>query len=195
MTKKIFILLTLGLVLFAGVAYGAKIKKKDAEAQLEACNTRNAAAEEGIANIEPKVNGLKDEVAVLDAKIAELEERLAELEAGPRYWGRYTVKSGDYLYKIAADEYVYHDGSMWPLIYEANNDIISNPNTIHVGWVLFIPGVNEWKVKSGNWLWKIANSIAVYGDGSRWPEIYEANKDKINDPDLIYPNQVFTVPR
>lgn len=195
MTKKIFILLTLGLVLFAGVAYGAKIKKKDAEAQLEACNTRNAAAEEGIGNIEPKVNGLKDETAALDAKIAELEERLAELEAGPRYWGRYTVKSGDYLYKIAADEYVYHDGSMWPIIYEANNDIISNPNTIHVGWVLFIPGVNEWKVKSGNWLWKIANSIAVYGDGSRWPEIYEANKDKINDPDLIYPNQVFTVPR
>ncbi len=195
MTKKIFVLLTLGLVLFAGVAYGAKIKKKDAEAQLEACNTRNAAAEEGIGNIEPKVNGLKDETAALDAKIAELEERLAELEAQPRYWGRYTVKSGDYLYKIAADPIVYHDGSKWPLIYEANNDIIADPDLIYVGWVLFIPGLNDWKVISGDCLWKIANSIAVYGDASRWPEIYEANKDKVNDPDLIYPNQVFTIPR
>jgi nucleoid-associated protein YgaU len=195
MAKKILILLTVGLVLFAGVAYGARISKKDAKAQLEACNTRKAAAEEGITNIEPKVNTLKDEVAALDAKIAELEARLAELEAEPRYWGRYTVKPGDYLYKIAADEYVYHDGSKWPLIYEANNDIISNPNMIYPGWVLFIPGVNEWKVKSGNWLWKIANSVAVYGDGSKWPRIYEANKDKINDPDLIYPNQVFVIPR
>lgn len=195
MAKKILILLTVGLILFAGVAYGARMKKKDAEAQLETCNIREAAAEEGIGNIDPKVNALKDEVAALDTKIAELEARLAELEKQPRYWGRYTVKSGDYLYKIAADEYVYHDGSKWPAIYEANNDIISDPNLIYPGWVLFIPGVNEWKVKSGNWLWKIANSVAVYGDGSKWPAIYEANKDQITDPDLIYPNQVFVIPR
>jgi nucleoid-associated protein YgaU len=195
MAKKLLLLVMVGLVAFAGVAYGAKMKKKDAEAQLEACNTRKAAAEEGIVNVEPKVNALKDEVAALDARIAELEARLAELEAEPRYWGRYSVKPGDYLYKIAADEYVYHDGSKWPVIYEANNDLISDPNLIYPGWVLFIPGVNEWKVKSGNWLWKIANSVAVYGDGSKWPAIYEANKDQINDPDLIYPNQVFVIPR
>lgn len=84
---------------------------------------------------------------------------------------------------------------MWPTIYEENKDLITNPNLIYPGWVLFIPGLNEWKVKSGNWLWKIANSVAVYGDGSQWPKIYEANKDQIKDPDLIYPNQVFTIPR
>jgi len=195
MAKKFFLLLTLGLVAFAGVAYGARMKKKEAQAQLEACNARKTAADEGIANIEPKVSALQGEVSALDAKIAELEARLAELEKQPRYWGRYTVKSGDYLYKIAADPIVYHDGSKWPLIYEANNDIISDPNLIYPGWVLFIPGVNEWKVVSGDWLWKIANSIAVYGDGSQWPKIYEANKDQIKDPDLIYPNQVFVIPR
>lgn len=195
MAKKIFILLTIGLIMFAGVAYGAKISKKDAEAQLAACDARKATAEEGIGNIQPKVDGLQNEVAGLDARIAELEARLAELEKQPKYWGRYTVKSGDYLYKIAADPFVYHDGSKWPLIYEANNDIIRDPNLIYPGWILFIPGVNEWKVISGDCLWKIANSVAVYGNAAKWPQIYEANKDQIKDPDLIYPNQVFTIPR
>ncbi len=195
MAKKFFLLVLAVLFAFSSVAYGAKMKKKEAEAKLEACNARKAAAEEGIGNIDPKVKGLQSEISNLDSKIAELEAQLAELEKNPKYWGRYTVKSGDYLYKIAADEYVYDDGSKWPLIYEANNDIITDPNVVRVGWILFIPGVNEWKVKSGNWLWKIANSVAVYGDGSKWPEIYEANKDKINDPDLIYPGQLFVIPR
>jgi hypothetical protein len=28
-----------------------------------------------------------------------------------------------------------------------------------------------------------------------WPLIYKANRDKINNPDLIYPDQVFSIPR
>ena len=28
-----------------------------------------------------------------------------------------------------------------------------------------------------------------------WPLIYKANRDKIRDPDLIYPKQVFAIPR
>lgn len=38
-------------------------------------------------------------------------------------------------------------------------------------------------VKSGDSLSKIAKE--VYGDASRWPEIFEANKDQIKDPNLI----------
>jgi LysM repeat protein len=47
-------------------------------------------------------------------------------------------------------------------------------------------------VVKGDTLWDIAERY--YGDGSRWPEIYEANKDEIQDPDLIYPGQEFTIP-
>jgi LysM repeat protein len=52
----------------------------------------------------------------------------------------------------------------------------------------------SYTVKSGDCLWNIAKS--VYGDGSRWKEIYEANKSVItsNNPNLIYPGQVFTIP-
>lgn len=48
-------------------------------------------------------------------------------------------------------------------------------------------------VQSGNSLWRLARS--AYGDGVRYTLIFEANKDQIRDPDLIYPGQVFTLPR
>ena len=47
-------------------------------------------------------------------------------------------------------------------------------------------------VVKGDCLWNIAKEY--YGDASRWPEIYEANKGKIKDPHWIYPGQVFTIP-
>lgn len=33
-----------------------------------------------------------------------------------------------------------------------------------------------------------------YGDASRWPEIHAANKDRIKNPNLIYPGQTFIIP-
>ena len=47
-------------------------------------------------------------------------------------------------------------------------------------------------VKKGDCLWNIAK--ATYGDGSKWKLIYEANKDKITNPNLIYVGQVLTIP-
>lgn len=47
-------------------------------------------------------------------------------------------------------------------------------------------------VKKGDCLWNIAKRF--YGDGSKYKKIYEANKDKIHNPNLIYPNQVLVIP-
>ncbi len=47
-------------------------------------------------------------------------------------------------------------------------------------------------VQPGNSLWLIATGR--YGDGLRYHQIFSANKDKIRDPDLIYPGQVFAIP-
>ena len=47
-------------------------------------------------------------------------------------------------------------------------------------------------VKSGDSLSKIAKEI--YGDAKRWSEIFEANKDKIKDPNLIHPGQELRIP-
>lgn len=47
-------------------------------------------------------------------------------------------------------------------------------------------------VQPGNTLWRLAERI--YGRGVRYTVIYEANNDRIRDPDLIYPGQIFTIP-
>ena len=54
------------------------------------------------------------------------------------------------------------------------------------------PKAASYTVKSGDCLWNIAKK--QLGDGSRWKEIYELNKDKIKNPNLIYPDQSLTLP-
>ena len=47
-------------------------------------------------------------------------------------------------------------------------------------------------VVKGDSLSKIAKHF--YGDAQKWRKIYEANRDEIKNPDLIYPGQTFTIP-
>jgi nucleoid-associated protein YgaU len=56
-----------------------------------------------------------------------------------------------------------------------------------------VPAVQAITVQPGNTLWGIAK--ASYGDGVLYVRVFEANRDSIRDPDLIYPGQVFTLPR
>lgn len=48
------------------------------------------------------------------------------------------------------------------------------------------------RVVKGDCLWKIAKHL--YGTGFAYVTIYQANKNQIKNPDLIYPNQVFVLP-
>ena len=50
----------------------------------------------------------------------------------------------------------------------------------------------EMIVQPGTSLWRIARN--TYGRGVMFTIIYLANADQIEDPDLIYPGQVFTLP-
>ena len=47
-------------------------------------------------------------------------------------------------------------------------------------------------VQPGNSLWRLARR--TYGSGIQYAVIFEANRDQIKDPDLIFPGQVFTMP-
>lgn len=50
----------------------------------------------------------------------------------------------------------------------------------------------SYTVVSGDSLWKIAKQLL--GNGNRWQELYDLNRDKISNPNLIHPGQVLTIP-
>lgn len=54
------------------------------------------------------------------------------------------------------------------------------------------PPASSYTVVKGDSLWKIAKKLL--GDGNRWQEIYSLNRDKISNPNRIYPGQVLTIP-
>ena len=50
----------------------------------------------------------------------------------------------------------------------------------------------SYTVKSGDTLSKIAKR--EYGDAGQWQRIFEANRDQIDNPDLIHPGQELKIP-
>ncbi|MBS6396668.1 MAG: LysM peptidoglycan-binding domain-containing protein [Clostridiales bacterium] len=54
------------------------------------------------------------------------------------------------------------------------------------------PAAQSYTVVKRDCLWNIAKRF--YGNGSKYTTIYNANTDKIKNPNLIYPGQVLTIP-
>lgn len=128
----------------------------------------------------------------------------------------YIVQKGDSLWDISVKKY--GDGYRWPEIAKVNN--LQNPNLIHSGNKLTLPALSKqqlaqtgvssiipkahaeeiknnsitgktYKVVENDNLWDI--SVRAYGDGFRYKEVATANK--IQNPGLIYPNNVLNIPR
>jgi nucleoid-associated protein YgaU len=61
------------------------------------------------------------------------------------------------------------------------------------GNTVIIPNIDTRVVIRGDNLWQISRT--TYGRGIRYTVIYKANRDQIRDPDLIYPGQIFVLPK
>jgi nucleoid-associated protein YgaU len=72
-----------------------------------------------------------------------------------------------------------------------------NKVVVHItfGRALLDPyhGFAQYTVVSGDTLSGIA--LRFYGDGNLWPRIFEANWDRISNPNLIFPGQVLRIPQ
>lgn len=54
------------------------------------------------------------------------------------------------------------------------------------------PQASSYTVKKGDCLWNIAKKLL--GNGARYTEIYDLNRNQISNPNLIYPGQVLAIP-
>ncbi len=117
---------------------------------------------------------------------AEEEQDKKELPA------EYTVKQGDNLWEISKVHY--GTGKKWAAIASVNK--ISTPDQIAVGSKLNIPETRDYKVKSGDTLWDIAERS--YGSGFEWTKIRDANPSMTgtlpNGNNLIMVGQVLVIP-
>ena len=102
--------------------------------------------------LEEKRIAIEKEKAAEQARILELQQKKEAEQAEARkkaerqkvereiqLVSRHTVKRGETLPQIAALQEVYGDSSLWPLIYKANRDQISDPAVLWPGQVLRIP--------------------------------------------------------
>jgi nucleoid-associated protein YgaU len=139
---------------------------------------------------------LSDNMAALDSIESMILQ--AEEKGKPAVPDTYTVIRGDYLWKIAGKSDIYGDAYAWSRIYTSNRDMIKDPNLIFPKQIFQIPrsvGPNEHLVVKGEFLSKISGYSNVYGSPFKWQKLYEANKEVVTDPNIIYPYQVLQVPR
>lgn len=132
-------------------------------------------------------------------KIADLEGQVAALKSKmpANIYDHYTVMDGDYLWKISKQEDIYGCPYQWIRIYCVNKDQIKDPDLIFPEQIFKIArgvGENEHLVVKGEHLSSIAGLAKVFNDPTKWTKLYDANKDIITDPSLIYPHQVITIP-
>jgi nucleoid-associated protein YgaU len=185
--------------------------RKDAEQLRADANSMMSLSPQEIYSRKAELKALKDRLAELRkhnlALLTENEKLLNQIESlimqaeekgKPVTPDTYTVIRGDFLWNIAKKKDIYSDPYAWSRIYTSNRDQIKNPDLIYPKQIFRIPrdvGPNEHLVARGEYLSKIAGYTNVYSSSFKWQRLYEANKEVISDPNLIFPYQVLQIPR
>lgn len=103
----------------------------------------------------------------------------------------YSVQPGDTL-RLIAKRFLRNE-ARWPEIFDANRDKLASPNAIRVGQKLVIPvTLAVHVVRAGETLGSIAR--LGLGDASRWSEIFDLNRDRIQNPNVVRVGQELRVP-
>lgn len=147
-----------------------------------------------VSTIEGEVKSLQTKYDAAKGNVDGINEDISYFENLPKV---HVVEKGEFLQKISEYEKIYADPTKWPRIYRANKDKITDPNLIYPGWELVVPRdwPSTWTVVEGEYLGKIAGYWEVYGDRMAWPKLFEANKNQIKDPDMIWPEWQLSIPR
>ncbi|KKR85800.1 MAG: LysM domain-containing protein [Candidatus Curtissbacteria bacterium GW2011_GWA1_41_11] len=138
-----------------------------------------------------------------DIDSGEQIEQTTEEAMKPTAGAEYTIRKNDSLSKISQE--VYGSQYYWPTIAKINK--IANPNRILADSKLQLPpkeeieqtktvmGEKTYKVLEGDTFFTIAQK--VYGDGSKWKILHQANGSRYlpNGNPLVFSDSTIAVPR
>ncbi len=105
----------------------------------------------------------------------------------------HTVVKGDTLSAIAKTHY--GKASLFPLIFDANRPMLGDPNEIFPGQLLRIPAREAvtYTVQKGDTLGGIAKKLL--GSAGAYKQLFAANTDVLDDPNVIEVGQVLRIPQ
>ena len=194
------------LLFFSFASYAQeekKMTKDEWQAEMTSLQTQKESLNKEISSMQADVNNLKDQSSKIQSYDNCMQELYAMVGATEADVNNFRTAVNDLQGKISRKEGPKADRqkdldalkmnkiSALPEFYdEVHNQMQAELDA----WVEAPKEVNYTVVK-GDCLWNIAKKPVFYGNGFAWHNIYNANRDKIKNPNLIYPKQEFKIPK
>lgn len=221
---KNILALGLLLLFLSGITYAQeeRMKKEDWTNEMKSLSDQQGKLQYEIDSLKKAIAGLKDEGDTIDketeqiwneiyaaigtdkAAVEAMKKKLADLEAR---LNDYAKMSDEALSKIVkeleafkAEIDVNKKDRRYALteIFNKVNDLSNRAEQLIQRGKNYTPPRpkhDTYVVNPGDYLWRISAKKDIYADPYQWIKIYSANRDQIRNPDLIFPNQSFTIPR
>ena len=193
-----------------------KMTREEYVAKMADLQQRETAAQQQIETLNGQIEDLKDQLNSTDLAIANLNDQIRTLVGASStqieaFGNRLDSIIGQLegLLSLAPEVLIQQKGEAKKLAAEVDNmkdnKIAAIPEMAEklaridsllsqIKARIAQPVTIDYTVERGDNLWNIAKKERVYDDPYMWPRIYRANKEKIKDPDIIFPEQTFAVP-
>lgn len=213
---KLFILVFASSIAFAQMPPASKpdaeLKKKEAELRINDFQNRVNKLEEQYNKLDAELKSLKTELdntiqankdcddelkkllGVSDADIDAFRQKLGVIEGKVREMQRLSDKvladRQDEVKKLENDlnELRGNKISIMPEFYQRIIDLAKDIKGLYREKKIETYTVGTW-AEDRDCLWNIAGKMEIYADPFMWPKIWQANKDIIRNPDIIFPGQ------
>jgi len=216
------LVLSLALVLVVSTAANAQdnMKKSDWQEAMKSATSRAADLRANLATADKNIADLKSQVAAKDGDVKACEDALFGLLGVSRdEWEAYQrdlaamEKRVAELQGMSDDQLVNYKDELVQLKSKADGMAKSNIAKLSRfgsrvaalqskidALMKSSTGGKEKSYTVGTWarnhdcLWNIAKKPDIYGNAWLWPKIWQGNRDKIKDPDVIKPKWVLRIP-
>lgn len=212
-----FFLITMlvgGMVNSVSAQDKTKMTREEYTAKLAEYTEREAKATASIATVTANIAKLKAEIAATQLEIDKLRvetlSRVGATQAQVTAYGKRVdalLRQLQGLAALAPEELQRRRGELKAAAVELadlkKNKICALPemkakimraSALLEDLMMRAPDEITYEVMKGDHLWGIASKPEIYDDPYMWPRIYRANREQINDPDMIYPKQMLNVP-